>query len=98
MFVGGFDESGKERMRLDRFAEKLRVILAGHVEGMILQLDELDKAAIRRGSAENEAGLFELLAIGVVEFVTMSVSFAHLISTVKFRGAAASLQFAGLRT
>ena len=42
--MGGFDETGEERMGLHGFALEFRVRLSRHVVGMILQLNELHQA------------------------------------------------------
>ena len=47
--------------------------LAGHVKGVVLQLNQFHQLAVGRSSAENQPQFLESLPIGVVEFVTMAV-------------------------
>src|SRR5205823_6251286 len=48
--VAGFDESGEQRVRLERLRRELRVELHRHVPRMRRQLDDLDELAVERAA------------------------------------------------
>src|SRR5438477_7563568 len=95
--MAGGDEAFEERVGLVWFALKFRVELAGDEEWMILQFDYFDQLAIRRETAEDETGLFETLAVGVVEFVTVPMALVNQESAVEVVRQRAHHQLAGLR-
>ena len=74
MGVSGGDESLEKRMRLIRFALELGMELAGHEERMILEFDDLNEFSIGGSAAKDKPGLFEGRAIGVIEFVAMTMT------------------------
>src|SRR5438309_10209679 len=82
--VGGADETPEQRMRLVRFAAKFGVKLAGDEERVIRQFNYLDQFAVRRRAAEDEVGLLEFVAVGVVEFVTVTMPFVDHKRDVQF--------------
>ena len=47
MIDGGFDKPGEQRMRLAGFGLELRMELAAHEPGMILQFNHLNQFTIR---------------------------------------------------
>ena len=75
--VGGGDETSEQRVRLVRFAVKLRMKLAGDEEGMFGQFDDLHQFPVRREPAQDEAGFLESFAIRIVEFVAMAMALLH---------------------
>ena len=84
--VGGGDEAFEEGVGLVGFAVEFRMELAGDEEGVFWNFDNFDEFAIGRIAAEAEAGFFELVAVGVVEFVAMTVAFVYDESAIKTRG------------
>src|SRR5882762_5106386 len=95
--VGGADETPEQRMWLVRFAAEFGVKLAGDEKRVIRQFDYLDQFAVRRRAAEDEVGLLEFVAIGVVEFVTMTMPFVDHKRAVKLGGHRTHHQLARLR-
>ena len=69
------DETLEQRMRLVRLALEFRMELARDKKRMVFQFDDLDEFAVGRIAAENESGLLEFFAIGVVEFVAVTMAF-----------------------
>ena len=53
--VAGFDESGEQRVRLERLRRELRVELHRHVPRMRRQLDDLDELAVERAADDLES-------------------------------------------
>ena len=49
--------------------------LSGYHTGMIAEFDNLDKFAVRRCPGYDESIFLEIFAIGIIEFITMTVSF-----------------------
>src|SRR5436190_510446 len=90
------NESAEERMRLMRFAMEFGVELAGDIEGMLGQLDDLYQLSVGSMPAENPTGLLEPLAIGIVEFVAMTVSLIDHERAVKAGGLRANDQLTRL--
>jgi len=80
------DESFEEWVRLIRFAEEFRMILAGDEEGMIFEFDDFDEFSVRARAAEEEPGFFELCTVFVIEFVTVTVAFVDDKGAVELRG------------
>src|SRR5256885_11296668 len=95
--VGGGDEAFEERVWLVGFAVEFGMELAGDEEGVFRYFDDFDEFAIGRVATEGEAGFFELVAVGVVEFVAMAVAFVHDESAVKASGFSADDKLARLR-
>ena len=77
------DEPTEERMGRVGFAEEFGMILAGYKKRVIFQFNHLDQFSVRRRSAENEAGFLELLAVRIVEFVTVPMTLVNNESTVQ---------------
>ena len=84
--MGGGNEAFEEWVRLVRFAVEFGMELAGDEEGMFWYFDDLDQFAIGRMTTEAEAGFFELVAVGIVEFVPVTVAFVHDKGTVEAGG------------
>ena len=95
--VRGGDETLEQRMRLVRLAQEFRMELAGDEKRMVLQLDDFHQLAVRRQAAEHETGLLEFVAVGVVEFVAVTVAFVDDERAVKLRRLRAERQLARLR-
>src|ERR1017187_512131 len=75
VLVRGGDETLEERMRLGRVAQKLRGKLARNKKRMVLEFNDFHELAVGRQAAENKAGFFKFIAVGVVEFVAVAVAF-----------------------
>src|ERR1700730_15407598 len=85
-------------MRTVRPGAKLRVELRGDEPGMVTQLDYLDQAVIRRGSAEDHARFPHRLAIRIVELETMPVPLVDDRLPVRLGRQRSGLQLAGIET
>lgn len=94
--VGGGDETLEQRVRPVGFAQEFRVELAGHEERMIRQLDQLDEQPVRRGAAEDHAGLLEPRPVAAVELIPVPVPFLDQKRTVKLGRARTDDELAGL--
>ena len=97
MRVRGGDEPAEQRMRLVRLAVEFGMKLARDKKRMVGQFDDLDQFSVRRIAAENEIRLGEPVAVGVVEFVAVTVPFVDDERPVKLRGLAAHHELARLR-
>ena len=84
--VGGGDETFKQGVWLVGLALKLGMELARNEERVVFQFDHFDQLAVRRQTAENEAGALELLAISIVELVSVAMPFVHDKCAVEMRG------------
>src|ERR1700682_2502473 len=71
---GGADEAREERMRARGPGLKLRVKLTSDVPRMRLELHHLDQRPVGRKAAEIQAVLDELVAVFVVDLVTMAMA------------------------
>src|SRR5438045_1008755 len=91
------DEPFEKGVRLVWFAVELRMKLAGDKEWMLRQLDDLYQFAIGSKAAKPKIRFFKLLAIPVVELVTMPMPFVYHKGPVKPRGFCANHQLARLR-
>src|SRR5262245_56249903 len=70
---GRGDELAEQGVGLGGLALELGVELDGQEPGVVLQFDDLDELAVGAGAGDDEAGLLEDLAVGVVELVAMPV-------------------------
>ena len=72
----GPDQPGEQRVRPGRARAQLGVRLGGDVVRVHVarQLDELDQPVVRADAGEDQAGLLELLAVGVVDLVAVAVA------------------------
>ena len=95
--VGRADEALEHWVGLMRFAVEFGMELAGDEEGVFGYFDDFDQFAIGSITAEAEASLLELFAVGVIEFVAMAVAFVHDESAVEASGFCADDELAGLR-
>src|SRR2546425_1383092 len=75
---GGGEEAGEQRVRAVRPRAELRVELRADHPGVVADLADLDERAVRGRAARDEAGLFELGAVLVVELVAVAVALGHL--------------------
>src|SRR5207302_4722604 len=89
-------ESGEERVRLERLALELRVVLAADEVRVSLQLDHLDEPELLVDSARDQPLLLELRAIGIVDLVPVAMSLADLWPAVDLRRERTRLQRAGI--
>src|SRR5437763_12112228 len=79
----GLDELAEERRRPRRPRLELRMELRGDEPRVVRQLDDLDQAPLLEGAADDEAGVDEPLAVGVVDLVTVPVAFGdHRLAAV----------------
>src|SRR5437867_4525030 len=69
----GLDEPFEKRMRLVRFALKLRVILAADKVGVIAQLDQFGEAAVGGCAGKDESFFGHVFSIFIVEFLTVTL-------------------------
>ena len=97
MVMAGGDEAFKERVRLVGFALELGMKLTGDKEGVVFEFNHFNEFSIRGKAAQDEAGLFKTLAVGVVEFVAMPVAFVDEKCAVEMAGQGAHDQLTWLR-
>ena len=76
------DESVEERVRPVRPAAELRMELAGHEPGMVLELDDLDQSAVRRLPGQDHPGSFQERAIAVVDLEAVAVALVDELRAV----------------
>ena len=67
-------------------------------EGMIRDLDDFHETIIGRGTGDDEAGIDELLAIIIIEFVTMAMTLGDLVGGVDSSRDRSSLEITRIRT
>ena len=91
------DKPLEEWMRLVRFAVEFGMELTGDEEGMFCQFDYFDQFTVWRVTAETKAGFFKLFAVGVVEFVPMTMTFVYDKCPIETGGSGADRELAGLR-
>src|SRR5215471_16518275 len=84
-------------MRLVRLAMELRVELAGDEKRMLRQFDDLHELAIGRMSAEPKPSFLKTFAVGVVEFVPVTMPFVYNECAIKPRRLCSHHKLAGLR-
>lgn len=92
----GGDKGGEEGVGVGRFAFEFGVELDSDEPGVVFEFDDFDQLLIAAGAGESHAVSFELLAVLVIEFVAMSVSFGDIESVVGCGGAASFGQSGGL--
>src|ERR1035437_4342088 len=80
----GFDETAEERVRSVGFGKKLGVKLAGDEPRMIAQFDQFDAIVLAVNAGNRQARLHQLIAVGVVDFVPVTMAFADFIAAVQF--------------
>src|SRR5207244_9781050 len=93
---GGGEEASEQWMRAVRPRTELRVELRADHPGVVADLADLDERAVRGRAAGDEAGLFELGAVLVVELVAVAVALGHLVRAVSAVGARAGDEAAGV--
>ena len=71
----GLNEVAKEKVGLVRLGFELRMELAGHEPGMVLQLNDLNEIIIRMDTCNDETSLFKPLPVIVIEFIPMTMPF-----------------------
>ena len=72
---GGLDEGLKQTLGVVWPGLELWVILSGHEELLVRQFDHLDQVAVRVDPRDNQTVVLHLLAVVVVELVTVTVPF-----------------------
>ena len=98
MTVARLDESGKQRVRLQRLRFELRMELHRHVPRMLGQLDDLDELSVVRPADDLEATLGERPFEQAVELVAMPVPLVDDRLAVKLAGERSRLQLARVRS
>ena len=90
------DETAEQWMRRVWLALKFRMELGSYEERMIFEFDHLHQLPVCRRPADNKAGFYERLTVGVIEFVAMPMPFVHHECAVQLRGPGADHQLARL--
>ena len=75
ILMRGSDETLEKRMRLMGFAQKFGMKLTRKEERMVFQFDDFNQLSIWGLAAQDETGFLEFIAIGVVEFVAVTMAF-----------------------
>src|SRR5260370_14736503 len=73
----GAYEIAKQRVRAVGSGSKLGMELRSYEPGVVRQLDDLDKAPVRRHAAEHHPGFAERFAVLVVELEAVTVALVH---------------------
>src|SRR5262245_51356175 len=95
--VAGLDESGEQRVRLERLRRELRVELHRDIPGMRRQLDDLDELAVERAAHDLESLVGERLLVQAVELVAVAVATVDHVAAVERVGPGSRLQLTGVR-
>src|SRR5436190_87245 len=96
--VARLDESGEQRVRLERLRLELGVELHRDVVGMVGQLDDLDELAIERAADDLQPLVGQRLFIETVELVAMPVALLDDVGAVERVRARSGLQLARVRS
>lgn len=81
--MAGGDKAAEQRVRGVGFAQEFRMELARQIKRMVPELDQLDELAVRGRARENESGLFESCAIGVIELIPVPMAFVDDEGSIK---------------
>jgi len=65
---------------------ELGMKLSGDHTGMIREFDDLDEFSVGRGPRDDETIVLECVTIGIIEFISVSVSFGYLGGPVRLLG------------
>ena len=84
MFPYGTDETCEQWMSVTRIRSEFGVKLTGEEKRMVYDFHHFDEI-VDRQPAEIQAGLRQLLALIIVDFVAMPVAFHDLSTTVTLR-------------
>src|SRR5262245_48455935 len=95
---GSADEPGKKRLRRRWLRFELRMILERQKQGKIRQFDYFHQRVVRAGTGKSHAVRRELIAIAVVELVTMTMSLRDFCFPVASGRNASRFQLCRLRT
>ena len=77
------DETGEQRMGLERFRLELRMELDGDVIRMIRQLDHLDELAVERSPDDLQPALRQRLFEQAVELVPVAMTLVNDVGPVQ---------------
>jgi TRAP-type C4-dicarboxylate transport system permease large subunit len=91
-------KSGEEGVGAVRAGLEFWVVLDPDHPRVVLDLDDLDQAALGVGTPDDQAGGLELGPVGVVIFEAMAVAFLDIVRAVGGAGAAAAVTSAGWAT
>src|SRR5262245_6820242 len=91
------DKPCKERMRRRWFRFEFRMKLYGDKPRMLSDFNHFDKRVVRAQPAGGHTGCLKLIAITIVEFVTMAMAFGHRVHSVNLGRAAARSKCARVR-
>src|SRR4051794_15624918 len=92
----GAHEVPEQRLRAQRARLELGVVLRGHEEWVVGQLDDFDEAVVGRGPGAHEARMLEPLAEGVVHLVAVAVALVDHGLAVDLAGAGAVVELHGV--
>src|SRR5215813_2575943 len=98
VLVARFDESGEQRVRLQRLRLELGMELHRHVPRMRGQLDNLDELPVERSAHDLEALLGQRALVEAVELVAMTVPLVDQIGPVQCVRFRARLELALVRS
>ena len=83
VLVTRLDESGKQRMRLERLGLELGVELHRDIPRMRGQLDDLDELSVERAADNLESAFGQRLLEETIEFVAMTMTFVDDIAAIQ---------------
>lgn len=81
-FFGGTNEIAEQGMGMVGSGFQLRMELHTYVPGVVGNFHNFHQTAVGRQSAQAQAGAGERIAVFVVEFITVAVTFADLIRAI----------------
>ena len=96
MESGSLGKAAEERVGGIRFGAKFGMELAGHEPRMAGNLDHLHQIPLGVGSADPQTGFFEGGAMGIVEFVTVPMTFTNLGDSIGLLGKGSRGELAGI--
>jgi methyl-accepting chemotaxis protein len=80
LFHRRLDETGEQRMRVERPAFQFRVVLHADEPRMIRIFDRLRQHAVRRHAGEHQAAIFQPLLVVDIDFVAVAMALGNLVS------------------
>jgi hypothetical protein len=81
--VARSDEATEKRVGSVGLAEEFRMKLTSHEERVVFEFDDLDQFGVCGRAAEDHTCFFKLRAVGVVEFVAVTVALVNQEGAIK---------------
>src|SRR4051812_3620676 len=94
--VAGVDESGEERVRLERLRLELGMELHRHVPRVLRQLEDLDELPVQRAADDLQPLVGQRLLVEAVELVAVAMALVDHVAAVERVRLRAGAQLAGI--